>query len=94
MDTVEEMEVRCEDTAGNECAGINGTELERVRESPRGPATAFVVCEVDVGVGEGLDLRRRDISSLSVVKVNGAWSMCATDPTCCPYKKQEGATFT
>ena len=40
---------------------------------PRGGATAG-----RVGGGEGLDLRRRDMSSLAVVLYGkGAWSMCA-----------------
>ena len=52
------------------CPRFGGTEFGRAKSPPRGAS----VCagEDEVGEGDGLDLRRRDMSSLAVVKVNGA----------------------
>ena len=70
---LDDVDVLCDDTgrSGGGCERA-ATGADDVADERLGWSGALVT-----GGGEGLDLRRREMSSLAVVTVKGAWSMSA-----------------
>ena len=69
-DTIDDVEVRFEDPERRLFVEGGGTEAERVEGPPVDPLGA--IGGDGAGEGGGLALRRRDMSSLAVVRSDGA----------------------